>query len=75
MVYYNSDNINESGNKDLLNDSTINADSLIVGILVLPNLDSNSIPIIDSSNNLSDIALNNGEIIVGKQEMHQLKSH
>ena len=58
--------MNESGFKDLLNDSTINADSLIVGILLLPNLDSNSIPIIDSSNNLSDIVLNNGEIIVGK---------
>ena len=45
--------MNKSGFKDLLNDSTINADSLIVGILLLPNLDSNSIPIIDSSNNLS----------------------
>ena len=58
--------MDQSGYKDLLNDSTINADSLIFGILLLPNLDSNSIPFIDASNNLSDIVLNNGEIIAGK---------
>ena len=64
----------QSGLADLKNDSTINADLLIVGILLLPNLDSNSIPIIDASNNLSDIVLNNGGIIVGKTENAPIKN-
>ena len=57
--------MNESGYQDLLNSSTINSDSLIVGILVLPNLDINSIPFIDSTNTLSDIKLGNGQLIIG----------
>jgi hypothetical protein len=58
--------MNQSGYQDLLNNSTINADELVVGILNLPNLDANSVAYIDSSNNLSDILLNDGQLVVGK---------
>ena len=34
--------------------------------MILPNLDANSIPFIDADKTVSDIVLNNGEIIVGK---------
>src|SRR4051794_18119685 len=58
--------MNQSGYADLLNSSIINADSLIVGSLNLPNLDANSIAYIDTSNNLADIILNNGQIVIGQ---------
>ncbi len=67
MLYNNNNNHNmdQSGYSDLKNESTISSDSLIVGILILPNLDANSIPFIDSDNTLSDIVLNDGELIIG----------
>ena len=51
--------------QDLLNNSVVNADSMVIGTLVLPNLDPNSVPYIDSSNNLSDLVLNDGQLIIG----------
>ena len=42
---------------DLKNETIIDSDSLIINTLTLPNLDQNSVAIIDSSNNLSDIIL------------------
>lgn len=64
-----------SGYADLLNNNTVNADSLIVGIIIFPNLDSNSVPIIDSDNNLSDIVLNDGELKLGILVMHLKQKH
>ena len=58
--------MNTNGYADLLNTSYLNADSLVVGILILPNLDSNSVPIVDSSNNLSDVVLHNGQLVIGR---------
>src|SRR5690606_12350070 len=52
--------------QDLLNNSIVNSDSLIVGILNLPNLDANSVTCIDSNNDFfSDVILNNGRVLVG----------
>src|SRR5690606_40508072 len=51
--------------QDLLNNSIVNSDSLIVGILNLPNLDANSVTYIDSNNDLSDVILNNGQVLIG----------
>ena len=50
---------------DLLNSSTVNADSLVVGVLILPNLDPNSIPVIDINNTIQDRILTNGQLLVG----------
>ena len=50
---------------DLLNSSTVNADSLVVGVLILPNLDPNSIPVIDINNTVQDRILTNGQLLVG----------
>ncbi len=58
--------MNESGYADLLNSSTINADALIIGTLVLPNLDANSVPVIDADNGLTDIRLNDGQVLIGR---------
>jgi hypothetical protein len=58
--------MNQSGYADLLNESIINADSLIVNVLTLPNLDPNSVPYIDVNNNLSDVILNNGQVLIGR---------
>ena len=58
--------MDQSGYRDLFADSVINVDSLIIGSLILPNLDVNSIPYIDSSNNLSDVVLGNGQLLIGK---------
>ena len=60
--------MNQSGFSyaDLKNQSIIDADSLIIGILNLPNLDANSVAIIDGSNDLSDVVLNNGQLLIGR---------
>ncbi len=58
--------MNQSGYQDLLNNSEVSADTIVVGILNLPNLNANSVAIIDSSNNLSDILLNDGQLVIGK---------
>ena len=58
--------MNESGYQDLLCSNVIASGQLIVDTLILPNLDANSIPFIDADKTVSDIVLNNGEIIVGK---------
>ena len=58
--------MDQSRYRDLFADSVINVDSLIIGSLILPNLDVNSIPYIDSSNNLSDIVLGNGNCLLVK---------
>ena len=58
--------MNTSGFADLLNTSFVNTDSMSVGLLNLPNLDPNSVTYIDSSNNLADILLNDGQIVIGK---------
>src|SRR6187551_141495 len=57
--------MNQTGYQDLLNTSVIDADSLIINILTLPNLDANSVAIIDVDNNLSDILLTNGQVVIG----------
>lgn len=58
--------MNQSGFADLKNESIIESDSLVVGTLNLPNLDANSVAYIDSSNNLSDIVLTDGQLVIGK---------
>lgn len=58
--------MNQSGFADLLNTSFIDSDSLVVGNLNLPNLDANSVPYIDSVNDLSDFILNDGELLIGQ---------
>ena len=58
--------MDQSGYRDLFADSVINVDSLIIGSLILPNLDVNSIPYIDLSNNLSDVVLGTGQLLIGK---------
>ncbi len=58
--------MNQSGYADLLNTSSMSADTIVVGILNLPNLNANSVAIIDSSNDLSDILLNDGQLVIGK---------
>ncbi len=58
--------MNQSGYQDLLNNSVTNTDSLVVGILNLPNLNPNSVAYIDASNDLNDIILNDGQLVMGK---------
>ena len=58
--------MDQSGYRDLFADSVLNADSLIIGTLTLPNLDINSVPYIDSSNNLTDVVLGNGQLLIGR---------
>ena len=59
-------NYNGSSYADLSNTSTVSADEVIIGNLSLPNLDPNSIPYIDSSNNVLDRVLNDGQILIGQ---------
>lgn len=59
---------------DLLNRSLIETDSIIIGTLILPNLDPNSIPYIDSDNTVEDIVLNDGELIIGSTANAPTKS-
>src|ERR1700733_9426778 len=61
--------MNSSGYQDLLNQSIIETDSIVVGILNLPNLDANSVAIIDTDNNLSDVILNDGQLLIGKSRL------
>lgn len=58
--------MNQSGYADLKNESIIEADSLIVNVLILPNLDPNSVPYIDVNNNLADLILTSGQLVIGK---------
>ena len=58
--------MNQSGYADLLNSSIIDADSLTVGTLILPNLDTNSVPYIDVNNNLADLVLGSGQLLIGQ---------
>ena len=51
--------MNGSGFADLKNESIIEADSIVIGTLILPNLDANSVPYIDSTNTVQDRILNN----------------
>ena len=57
---------NNSGFADLLNTSYAETDSLTVTNLILPNLDQNSIPYIDTDNIVQDLVLTNGQLIVGR---------
>ena len=57
--------MNQSGYQDLLNSNTIDADSSVIGLLNLPNLDPNSVAVIDTNNNLSDVILTNGQVLIG----------
>src|SRR5947209_10590170 len=50
---------------DLKNETIIDSETLVVGNLILPNLDANSVPYIDVDNNLSDIVLTDGQVIIG----------
>src|SRR5690606_5573935 len=57
--------MNQSGYQDLLCNSMINSDSMVVSIINLPNLDANSVAYIDSNNDLSDIFLTDGQLVIG----------
>jgi hypothetical protein len=58
--------MNPSGYCDLLNTNVLSSDVFIItGTLNVPNLDANSAVVIDASNNLSDVLLNNGELVIG----------
>lgn len=57
--------MNQSGFADLKNSSIVNADEIVIGVLVLPNLDPNSVPYIASDNSVQDLILNNGQVLVG----------
>ncbi len=57
--------MNQSGYQDLLNNSIINVDQSIIYILILPNLNPNSVLYLDSTNTVADIVLNDGQIVIG----------
>ena len=57
--------MNQSGYQNLLCNSMINSDSMVVSIINLPNLDANSVAYIDSNNDLSDIFLTDGQLVIG----------
>jgi len=57
--------MNQSGYADLKNTSTVEADEVVIGNLILPNLDPNSVPYIAGDNSLQDQILNNGQVLVG----------
>lgn len=59
-------NYNGSNYADLLNTSTVNADEVIIGNLILPNLDPNSVPYIDVNNSVQDRVLTNGQLLIGQ---------
>ena len=47
------------------NETIIDSDSIIIGTLVLPNLDPNSVPYIDINNTVQDKVLSNGQLLIG----------
>src|SRR5690606_11098588 len=51
---------------DLKNETIIDTNSMVITNLNLPNLDPNSVTYIDSINNLSDIVLNDGQLVIGR---------
>ena len=51
---------------DLMNTTTIDADEVVIGNLILPNLDPNSIPYVDADHTVSDLILHNGQLIIGR---------
>jgi len=57
--------MNQTGYADLINTSISDSDYSIIGTLVLPNLDPNSVPYINSSNTVTDVVLNSGQILIG----------
>ncbi len=57
--------MNQSGYQDLLNSSTSSSDQSIIYNLILPNLDPNSVPYIDSTNTVQDRILLNGQLLIG----------
>ena len=59
-------NFNGSNYADLLNESTISADEVIIGSLILPNLSPNSVPYIDDQHNVVDRVLTNGHVLIGQ---------
>ena len=58
--------MNQFGFADLKNETIIDTNSMVITNLNLPNLDPNSVTYIDSINNLSDIVLNNGQLVIGR---------
>lgn len=56
--------MNNSGFQDLLNTSVLEGDFVVTN-LILPNLDPNSVPYIDSTNTVSDIVLSDGQLVIG----------
>ena len=57
--------MNQAGYADLKNSSTVEADEVVIGNLILPNLDPNSVPYIDIDNSVQDRVLSNGQLLVG----------
>ncbi len=57
--------MDSSGYQDLLNNSIINADDLIVNSIQLPNLAANSVLYLDSTNTVQDLLLNDGQVVIG----------
>ena len=57
--------MNPSGFADLLNTSTIASDQSIIYQLILPNLDPNSVPYVDTDYTVQDRILNNGQLLIG----------
>src|SRR5690606_16522683 len=58
--------MNQFGFADLKNEIIIDTNSMVITNLNLLNLDPNSVTYIDSINNLSDIVLNNGQLVIGR---------
>ena len=58
--------MNQFGFAYLKNETIIDTNSMVITNLNLPNLDPNSVTYIDSTNNLSDIVLNNGQLVIGR---------
>lgn len=56
--------MNNSGFQDLLNTNILEGDFVVTN-LILPNLDPNSVPYIDSTNTVQDIVLSNGQLVIG----------
>ncbi len=57
--------MNQSGYADLKNESVIYTDQSVIYILILPNLNPNSVPYIDASNQVQSIVLNDGQLLIG----------
>ncbi len=56
--------MDNSGYADLLNESLLTGDFVITN-LILPNLDPNSVPYIDSTNTVQDLILSDGQLVIG----------